>query len=134
DRQGFGGDGRMRRPRFRARPGGGIGIVMDFVVTGLNYLFGVPILGWGSHVGFVWLSLLVLIGLLIFTAFILLADRKIWAAVQARRGPNVVGPFGLLQSFAALLKFVFKEPIIPASSDKLVFLLAPLVTSILALS
>ncbi|WP_417308478.1 NADH-quinone oxidoreductase subunit NuoH [Devosia sp.] len=107
---------------------------MDFVVSALDYLFGIPILGWGEHVGFVYLGLLFLVSLLIFTAFILLADRKIWAAVQARRGPNVVGAFGLLQSFADLLKFVFKETVIPASSDKVVFLLAPLVTSILALS
>src|SRR3954471_783806 len=79
-------------------------------------------------------SLLVLVVLLIAIAYILLADRKIWAAVQVRRGPNVVGPFGLLQSFADLLKFLFKEPMVPASSDKVVFLLAPLVTSVLALS
>src|ERR1700719_5064800 len=79
-------------------------------------------------------SLLLLVILLIATAYVLLADRKVWAAVQMRRGPNVVGPFGLLQSFADLLKFVLKEPIIPAGSDKTVFLLAPLVTSVLALS
>src|SRR6187399_123106 len=79
-------------------------------------------------------SLAILVTLLIFVAFILYADRKVWAAVQMRRGPNVVGPFGLLQSFADLLKFVFKEPLIPASADKMVFLLAPLVTSVLALS
>src|SRR3954469_23282338 len=79
-------------------------------------------------------SLLVLVCLLVFIAYILLADRKIWAAVQLRRGPNVVGPFGLFQSFADLLKFVFKEPIIPAGADKAVFLLAPLVTVLLALS
>ncbi|MGO7421599.1 NADH-quinone oxidoreductase subunit NuoH, partial [Rhizobium ruizarguesonis] len=69
-----------------------------------------------------------------FIAYVLLADRKIWAAVQLRRGPNVVGPFGLFQSFADLLKFVFKEPIIPAGANKAVFLLAPLVTVLLALS
>src|SRR5436190_16616692 len=79
-------------------------------------------------------SLLLLVLLLVAIAYILLADRKIWAAVQVRRGPNVVGPFGLLQSFADLLKFVFKEPVIPASADKVVFFIAPLVTSVLALS
>src|SRR5258707_8675017 len=79
-------------------------------------------------------SLLLLVVLLIAIAYILLADRKIWAAVQIRRGPNVVGPWGLLQSFADLLKFVVKEPTIPASANKGVFLLAPLVTCTLALA
>jgi NADH-quinone oxidoreductase subunit H len=107
---------------------------MEFVLSALNYLLGIPILGWGDRVGYVWLALILLVLLLVFTAYILLADRKIWAAVQIRRGPNVVGAFGLLQSFADLLKFVFKEPIVPAGADKVVFMLAPLVTSILALS
>jgi NADH-quinone oxidoreductase subunit H len=107
---------------------------MEFVAAALDYLLGIPILGWGSQVGFVYKGLLFLVALLIFTAYILLADRKIWAAVQVRRGPNVVGPFGLLQSFADLLKFLFKEPLIPAGSDKIVFLIAPLVTTVLALS
>jgi NADH-quinone oxidoreductase subunit H len=98
---------------------------MDFVLSALDYLLGIPILGWGVQVGFVYKALLLLVALLVFTAFVLLADRKIWAAAQVRRGPNVVGPFGLLQSFADLLKFVFKEPVIPAGSDKVVFLLAP---------
>src|SRR5919109_2183782 len=79
-------------------------------------------------------SLLLLVALLIFVAYILYADRKIWAAVQLRRGPNVVGPWGLLQSFADLLKFVLKEPVIPAGANKGVFLLAPLVTCTLALA
>jgi NADH-quinone oxidoreductase subunit H len=79
-------------------------------------------------------SLLLLVILLIAIAYVLLADRKIWAAVQMRRGPNVVGPFGLLQSFADLLKFVLKEPTIPAGANKGVFLLAPLVTCVLALA
>ena len=79
-------------------------------------------------------SVLLLVVLLIVTAFVLYADRKIWAAVQIRRGPNVVGPWGLLQSFADLLKFVVKEPIIPSGANKGVFLLAPLVTAGLALS
>src|SRR3954466_13682296 len=79
-------------------------------------------------------SLLLLVVLLIAIAYILLADRKIWAAVQIRRGPNVVGPWGLLQSFADLLKFVLKEPVIPSGSNKGVFLLAPLVSCVLALA
>ncbi|MBA2125144.1 NADH-quinone oxidoreductase subunit NuoH [Hyphomicrobium methylovorum] len=79
-------------------------------------------------------SLLVLVGLLMIVAYLLLMDRKVWAAVQLRRGPNVVGPFGLFQSFADLLKFVFKEPVIPAGADKAVFLLAPLATAMFALS
>ena len=79
-------------------------------------------------------SVLLLVILLIAIAYILLADRKIWAAVQIRRGPNVVGPWGLFQSFADLLKFVVKEPVIPAGANKGVFLLAPLVTCVLALA
>ncbi len=79
-------------------------------------------------------SLGLLVSLLLVIAYLLLADRKIWAAVQLRRGPNVVGAFGLLQSFADLLKFVLKEPVIPAGADKIVFLLAPIVTAVLALS
>jgi NADH-quinone oxidoreductase subunit H len=79
-------------------------------------------------------SVLLLVILLIVIAYVLYADRKIWAAVQIRRGPNVVGPWGLLQSFADLLKFVLKEPVIPAGANKGVFLLAPLVTCTLALA
>ncbi|MGL4727837.1 MAG: NADH-quinone oxidoreductase subunit NuoH [Bosea sp. (in: a-proteobacteria)] len=79
-------------------------------------------------------SLLLLVALLVFIAYILYADRKIWAAVQLRRGPNVVGPWGLLQSFADLLKFVLKEPVIPAGANKGLFLLAPLLTCVLALA
>jgi NADH-quinone oxidoreductase subunit H len=79
-------------------------------------------------------SVLLLVVLLIVVAYVLLADRKIWAAVQIRRGPNVVGPWGLFQSFADLLKFVFKEPVIPAGANKGVFLLAPFVTCVLALA
>jgi NADH-quinone oxidoreductase subunit H len=79
-------------------------------------------------------SVLLLVILLVAIAYVLLADRKIWAAVQMRRGPNVVGPWGLFQSFADLLKFVVKEPVIPAGANKGVFLLAPLVTCVLALA
>ncbi|MGQ7791933.1 NADH-quinone oxidoreductase subunit NuoH [Faunimonas sp. B44] len=79
-------------------------------------------------------SLIIIVGLLLLVAYLLYADRKIWAAVQLRRGPNVVGPWGLFQSFADLLKFVLKEPVIPAPANKAIFLLAPLVSTILALS
>ena len=79
-------------------------------------------------------SVMLLVILLVAIAYILLADRKIWAAVQIRRGPNVVGPWGLFQSFADLLKFVLKEPVIPAGANKVIFLLAPLVTCVLALA
>ncbi len=76
--------------------------------------------------------LLVTVGVLIAVAFLLLADRKIWAGIQMRKGPNVVGPFGLLQSFADMIKFVLKEIVVPAGADKAVFLLAPIITVITA--
>ena len=77
--------------------------------------------------------LFLLIPLLISVAMIVWLDRRVWAFVQKRRGPNVVGPFGLFQSFADALKYVFKEIIIPASSNKTIFILAPVVTMTLAL-
>ena len=77
--------------------------------------------------------LFLLIPLLISIAMIVWLDRRVWAFVQKRRGPNVVGPFGLFQSFADVLKYVFKEIIIPASSNKTIFILAPVVTMTLAL-
>jgi NADH-quinone oxidoreductase subunit H len=79
-------------------------------------------------------SVVLIVALLLFIAYVLYADRKIWAAVQLRRGPNVVGPWGLWQSFADMLKFVFKEPVIPDGANKAVFLLAPFVMAMLALS
>ncbi|MEM1366378.1 MAG: NADH-quinone oxidoreductase subunit NuoH [Pseudomonadota bacterium] len=79
-------------------------------------------------------SLLLLVGLLVSVAYVIYADRKIWAAVQLRRGPNVVGPWGLLQLFADFGKFVLKEPIVPAAADKVVFLLAPLLSAVLAMA
>lgn len=79
-------------------------------------------------------SLAIILALLVALAFFMYADRKIWAAVQLRRGPNVVGPFGLLQSFADIFKYLFKEIVIPTKADKIVFLLAPFITMFLALS
>ena len=79
-------------------------------------------------------TLAILIVLLVYIAFMLLADRKIWAAVQLRRGPNVVGPWGLLQSFADMFKFVFKEPTIPSGANKGVFIIAPFVLATLSLA
>ena len=79
-------------------------------------------------------SVLLIVLLLIAVAYLLYADHKIWAAVQIRRGPNVVGPWGLFQTFADFIKFVLKEPIIPAGANKGVFLIAPLVTFTLAVA
>ncbi len=79
-------------------------------------------------------SVVLIVVLFLITAFVLYADRKIWAAVQMRRGPNVVGPFGLLQSFADFLKFAFKEVVVPAGANKGLFLLAPVITAGLAIS
>jgi NADH-quinone oxidoreductase subunit H len=88
---------------------------------------------WLDLVGMTAMMLLFIVLLLLMIAFMLLFDRKVWAAVMLRRGPNVVGPYGLLQSFADLLKFVFKEVVIPSGANKGVFLLAPLVSTTLAL-
>jgi NADH-quinone oxidoreductase subunit H len=92
----------------------------------------------GLNHSFAWflsqfLSILIFdVVLLVMIAYLLLADRKIWAAVQMRRGPNVVGPFGLLQTFADLTKFLLKEVIIPAGANKVIFMVAPLITVTLA--
>jgi NADH-quinone oxidoreductase subunit H len=92
---------------------------------------------WSGAVGWTILTVLAILAVTVFVllavAFLVYGDRKIWAGVQMRKGPNVVGPFGLLQSFADLIKFVLKEVIIPAGSDKVVFLLAPIVSVVLAL-
>tara|TARA_Y100000591_G_scaffold7471_1_gene5895 strand:- start:1887 stop:2888 length:1002 start_codon:yes stop_codon:yes gene_type:complete len=77
--------------------------------------------------------LFLLIPVLVTVAMIVWLDRRVWALVQKRRGPNVVGPFGLLQSLADALKYIFKEIIIPASSNKVIFILAPIITMTLAL-
>ena len=77
--------------------------------------------------------LFLIVPVLVSVAMIVWLDRRIWAFVQKRRGPNVVGPFGLFQSLADALKYVFKEIIVPASSNKIIFVLAPIVTMTLAL-
>jgi NADH-quinone oxidoreductase subunit H len=79
-------------------------------------------------------SLGLLVAVLISVSFLIYFDRKVWAAVMMRRGPNVVGPWGLLQSFADLIKFALKEVIIPDSANKGVFVIAPIVTAVLALA
>ncbi|MGF1456071.1 MAG: NADH-quinone oxidoreductase subunit NuoH [Alphaproteobacteria bacterium] len=87
---------------------------------------------WGTLLGIVSEILLLLLPLLIVIAYVVYADRKIWAAVQLRKGPNVVGPFGLFQLFADLLKFMMKETVVPSGADKGVFLLAPVLTFVFA--
>ncbi len=88
----------------------------------------------GSLLRHVLESLLMLVCLLLSTAAYIYIERKIWGSVQLRRGPNVVGPWGVLQPFADFLKFMLKEPVIPASANKGVFVAAPLVSVVLALS
>ena len=78
--------------------------------------------------------LLLLIPILVSVAIIVWFDRRVWGFVQKRKGPNVVGPFGLLQTLADALKYIFKEIVIPASANKIVFVLAPIITMALALS
>ena len=78
--------------------------------------------------------LLLLIPILVSVAMIVWFDRRVWGFVQKRKGPNVVGPFGLFQTLADALKYIFKEIIIPASANKVVFILAPIITMTLALS
>ena len=77
--------------------------------------------------------LFLLVPILVSVAMIVWLDRRVWGLVQKRKGPNVVGPFGLLQTLADALKYIFKEIIIPASANKAVFILAPIVTMTLAL-
>src|SRR4028118_756970 len=90
--------------------------------------------GWGRTCGWSWFLapiagiLLIAVPLMLAVAMIIYAERKIWAAIALRRGPNVVGPFGLLQSFADGLKVALKETIVPTSANKGLFLLAPPLT------
>ena len=92
------------------------------MIEGINFLFGE-----------IYRILFVLIPVLVSVAMIVWFDRRVWGLVQKRRGPNVVGPFGLFQTLADALKYIFKEIIIPASANKIVFILAPIVTMTLAL-
>jgi NADH-quinone oxidoreductase subunit H len=86
----------------------------------------------GTAIRYVIECLALLVCVLLSTAVLIYTERKIWGAVQLRRGPNVVGPWGILQPFSDLLKFIFKEPIIPAAANKGVFVLAPFVSAVLA--
>lgn len=88
---------------------------------------------WAWTLSEVVMILIFTVVLMVMLAFLLLFDRKVWAAVQMRRGPNVVGAFGLLQSFADFFKFMFKEPIIPSGANKGLYLLAPAISLTLAL-
>ncbi len=89
---------------------------------------------WGTAIGITSEILLLVLPLLVVVAYVVYADRKIWASVQLRKGPNVVGPFGLFQLFADLIKFMLKETVVPAGADKGVFLLAPVLTFVFALA
>ncbi|HEY2068712.1 MAG TPA: NADH-quinone oxidoreductase subunit NuoH [Rhizomicrobium sp.] len=109
------------------------------LIPALNWLslhiFGVTPPYWVAWtIGEVVLMAVVCLVLMLSVAAVILADRKIWAAVHLRRGPNVVGAFGLLQTIADALKFIFKEPVIPSGANKVLFLIAPLITSTLALA
>jgi NADH-quinone oxidoreductase subunit H len=114
----------------------GLGLAAGLIALAVWGWSFIPAAFWSGPVGWTLITaggiLLVTVGILISLAFLLLADRKIWAGVQMRKGPNVVGPFGLLQSFADFFKFVLKEIVVPAGADKVVFLAAPLLTFVLA--
>ncbi|HEY8948207.1 MAG TPA: NADH-quinone oxidoreductase subunit NuoH [Rhizomicrobium sp.] len=101
---------------------------------GLHTYGGTPPYWVAWTIGEVVIMAVVCLVLMLGVAGVILADRKIWAAAQMRRGPNVVGPFGLFQTLADAFKFLFKEPIIPSGANKVLFLLAPLITSTLALA
>lgn len=104
-----------------------VGLIWVFISGGWAHALGVWLhaTAVGSFVRYVLESLAFLVCVLLSSAVLIYAERKIWASVHIRRGPNVVGPWGVLQPFADMLKFVFKEPIIPSSANKGVFVLAP---------
>ncbi|MFZ1962402.1 MAG: NADH-quinone oxidoreductase subunit NuoH [Roseiarcus sp.] len=113
-----------------------VAAVVWFFVSGAAAAFG----AWmyasalGAFVRYALESLLLLVCVLLATAALIYAERKIWGSIHLRRGPNVVGPWGVLQPFADFFKFIFKEPIIPAGANKGVFVMAPLVSVTLALA
>src|SRR5678809_749843 len=107
-----------------------------------SFWYWLPYLGWqrgGMSYDWAWFLatvigiLLIALPLMLAVAMIIYADRKIWAAMALRRGPNVVGPFGLLQSFADGLKVFLQETIIPSAANKGLFLIAPIITFTVAL-
>ena len=123
---------------------GAVAVVIIVIVAALWLLIGSGAMSafghwmhesdFGSLLRHVLESLLLLVCLLLSTAALIYLERKIWGAVQLRRGPNVVGPWGILQPFADFFKFMLKEPVIPASANKGVFVLAPLVSVVLAMA
>ncbi len=98
---------------------------MEFMIDTFGLYFGTFLVILGQ-------CLLVVVLILVALAFLMYGDRKIWAAVQMRKGPNIVGAFGLLQSFADFIKYIAKEVIVPAGADKIVFFMAPMITFIMA--
>jgi NADH-quinone oxidoreductase subunit H len=101
--------------------------LISFLQNNLGMIY-----GWAWFISYAVFILIICLILMLSVAAVILADRKIWAAVQLRRGPNVVGPFGLLQTIADALKFLLKEVIIPAGANKVLFFIAPLVSVMLA--
>ena len=113
-----------------------LGIIYGFAAdhwgAGIGHWFYAT--AFGTVVRYILESLIMLVCVLISTAILIYGERKIWASVQLRRGPNVVGPWGTMQPFADFLKFILKEPVIPSSANKGVFILAPLVGVVLAMA
>jgi NADH-quinone oxidoreductase subunit H len=114
-------------PRRRAKDGGGVAMFLTHYLQSQGLPF-----GWAWTISQIVIFGVFQLILMISVALFILADRKIWAAVQMRRGPNVVGAFGLLQTIADAFKFLLKEVIVPAGANKVLFFLAPVVTGTLA--
>ena len=113
-----------------------VAILWAFIAGGYAQAFGhwMYVSSWGVFVRYVLESLAFLVFVLLSTAVLIYGERKIWGSIHIRRGPNVVGPWGTLQPFADFLKFILKEPVIPAGANKGVFILAPLVGVILSMA